>query len=541
MNTLYYGDNLEVLRRYVDDESVDLVYLDPPFKSDQNYNVLFQERDGSRSAAQIRAFTDTWRWDQAAAHAFQEVVEGGGRVSATMQAFRQAIGENDMLAYLSMMAPRLVELHRSLKPSGSIYLHCDPTASHYLKMLMDSIFGPEKMRGEIIWKRTYGHGGATNWHRVHDVLLYYIRSQAFTWNPPRIGHTEEYLASHYSSVDEEGRRYQLITAHGPGQGPPRKFGDRILSPPAGRHWMDQETIDRDMAAGLIVFTKSGMPRKKRYLSETDGRPVADVWDDVFPINSQAQERLGYPTQKPEALLERIIAASTNEGDVVLDPFCGCGTTIAAAEKLRRQWIGIDITHLAISLIKHRLLGAYGGAAKYKVIGEPTDLASARTLAESDPFQFQCWALGFFGGRATEQKKGADRGIDGRLFFHDEGLAGRTKQVIFSVKGGKAQASHVRDLRGVIERENAPLGVFITLQEPTAAMRKEAASAGFYESAMPTTESRRYPRIQIITIAELLAGNRPDLPLTYDVRAQTWKVARSARTMKKDRQKKMFEG
>ena len=525
-NQLFFGDNLDVLRRHIRDESVDLVYLDPPFNSNATYNVLFDEQNGSRAAAQIKAFEDTWRWDQAAAEAFQETVEGGGQVSQAMQAFRQFLGDSDMLAYLAMMAPRLVELRRVLKPTGSIYLHCDPTASHYLKMLMDAVFGQKNLRAEVIWRRTYGHGDATNYHRVHDTILYYARSSACRWNAIRLSHDQSYTDSHYRSSDSDGRRFQLITAHGPGQGPPRRFGDRLIRPPSGRHWMDQETIDRDMREGLIVFTKSGMPRKKRYLDQTEGRPVPDVWDDVLPINSQAAERLGYPTQKPEALLERVITASSNEGDMVLDPFCGCGTAVAVAQRLNRRWIGIDITHLAINLIKVRLRDAFGDAVQYETIGEPTSLPDAHALAEADPYQFQWWALGLVGARPAEQKKGTDKGIDGRLYFHDEPEGGKTKQVVLSVKAGRTTVAHVRDLRGVLDREKAEIGVLISMQEPTQAMRAEAAGAGFYDSPWGT----KHPRLQLLTIEALLGGRAIDMPPSRDLR--TFKKAPKARAKAK---------
>ena len=504
-NSLYYGDNLDILRRYVKDETVDLIYLDPPFNSNATYNVLFAERNGSQSAAQIKAFGDTWHWDEAAAAAFHEVVEAGGKVSQAMQAFMTLLGGNDMLAYLAMMAPRLVELRRVLKPTGSIYLHCDPTASHYLKVLMDAVWGTRNFCSELVWKRSAAHGGPVGYNDIHDIILYYSKGETPTWNRPRVPHDESYISSHYSKADPDGRRYQLITAHGAGDGPPRRFGDRVISPPPGRHWMSQEHIDKMMAQGRVVFTKKGMPRYKRYLDETEGTPVGTVWDDIFPINSQAAERLGYPTQKPEALLERIILASSNEGDVVMDPFCGCGTAIAVAQRLRRQWIGIDITVLATALIKTRLRDAFGDDAKYQVIGEPVSLSEAAALAAQDAYQFQYWALGLVGARPVEQKKGADKGIDGRIYFHDE-ARGKTKQIILSVKSGHTSAAHVRDLRGVVEREEAQIGALLTLQEPTPPMRAEAASGGFYESPWG-----RHPRIQILTIEELLGGKGIDAP------------------------------
>ncbi len=504
MNQLYYGDNLEVLRRYIKDESVDLIYLDPPFKSNQDYNVLFAEKDGTGAAAQFKAFEDTWEWNQLSAAMYEEIVERGGRVSDVMQAFRRFLGTNDMLAYLTMMAPRLVELHRALKPTGSIYLHCDPTASHYLKTLMDAVFHPQFFKDEIIWKRADPKGHAyTRFPSAHDVLLFYGRSEVSTWNPPYRGYDEAYLKSHYSNVEEKtGRRYTLSDCTNPNHNRPNLTYEWRGVTKVWRWTRDR--MQRAHNEGRLVYTKSGAPRYKRYLDEMKGTLVTTVWDDIPFINSQAQERLGYPTQKPEALLERVIKSSSNEGDTVLDPFCGCGTTIAVAQRLNRKWIGIDITHLAIGLIKSRLRDAFGEAVKetYKVIGEPVAVEDAQELAKEDPYQFQWWSLGLVGARRTEQKKGSDQGIDGRLYFHDEGEGGSTKQIIISVKSGHVNVTHVRDLRGVIEREKAEIGVLITLEDATKPMRTEAAAAGFYK---PLYDENKYSRLQILTVAELLEG------------------------------------
>jgi DNA modification methylase len=505
VNLLYYGDNLDVLRRHVADASVDLVYLDPPFNSNASYNVLFAERDGTQAASQIKAFEDTWRWDEGAARAFQEVVEAGGRVSQAMQAFRTFLGDTDMLAYLAMMAPRLVEVRRVLKPTGSIWLHCDPTASHYLKMLMDAIFGPEHFRNEIAWQRSTAKSHAfTRFPVAQDTILYYGKSDGVTWNPAYLPHRDAYLERHYSNIEEgTGRRFTLGDCLNPNPDRPNLKYEWHGQTRVWRWTRDKMQANHD--AGRLVYTKSGMPRYKRYLDEMPGTPVTSIWTDIPPINSQAQERLGYPTQKPEALLERIIAASSNEGDVVLDPFCGCGTMIAAAQKLKRQWIGIDITSLAITLIRHRLADSFGAAATYEVIGEPVSLPYAVKLAADDPYQFQWWALGLVGARPVEQKKGADKGIDGRVYFH-EGDNRDTKQIVFSVKAGKLHAPYVRDLRGVIEREKAAIGVLLTLDEPTRAMRTEAASAGFYTSPWGT-----HQRLQILTLEDLLTGKTLDRP------------------------------
>lgn len=510
-NLLFYGDNLDVLRGHIDDGSVDLVYLDPPFKSNQSYNVLFAERDGSRAAAQIKAFEDTWEWNTAASAAYEEAVEAGGKVAQAMLAFRTFLGDNDMLAYLSMMAPRLVELHRVLKPTGSLYLHCDPTASHYLKLLLDAVFGPENFQNEIIWKRTTAHSDSKRAGRIHDVLLFYAKGDEHTWNKVYQPYDTDYVERYYRYRDADGRRYASGDVAAAGPGPARMFRGELRNPPPGSHWrFSQEKIDRYIAEGKIFFTPNGFPRYKRYLDEMPGTPLQDIWADkgVQPVVSWSAEGLGYPTQKPEALLERIIQASSNPGDVVLDPFCGCGTSIAAAQKLNRRWIGIDITHLAISLIKTRLHDSYRDLARYRVIGEPTTVEDAAILAASDPYQFQWWAVGRAGAPPTEKKKGADKGIDGRIYFHD-GTA-QSRQIILSVKAGKVHRDHVHSLGGVVQREKADIGVLISFEEPTKPMRQEAASAGFYESPWG-----KHPRIQLLTVGELLAGKRIDYPQTAE--------------------------
>lgn len=558
-NTLYYGDNLDILRRYIKDESVDLVYLDPPFNSNASYNVLFAEQNGTRAAAQIKAFEDTWRWDQEAARTYFEVVEQGGRVSEALQAFRRLVGESTMLAYLSMMAPRLVELRRVLKPTGSIYLHCDPTASHYLKLLMDAVFGPENYRNEIVWKRTTAHGdarqGAKHFGRVHDVLLRYSKTKTVIWNPLFEPYEPEFIDTYYKFVDEHGRRYwkDNLTAAKPGGNTrypwrvKRRVGSdewqadiddefktplpgweyKSVLPPERRYWAySRENMIRMAKEGRLVHSSSGMPTYKRYLDEMPGRPVQDWWDDIRSLGGlggRKEERLGYPTQKPEALLERIIKASSNEGDVVLDPFCGCGTAIAVAHRLNRQWIGIDITYLAIALIRRRLRDQYGEEVDktYTVIGEPVSLPDAQALAANDPYQFQWWALDLLHARPADQKKGADKGIDGRIYFHEG--QGETKQIIISVKAGRTTRAHVYELRGVVEREKAAIGVLISMQEPTGAMREEAASAGFYESPWG-----KHPRIQLITVAELLAGKKIDCPPQSQVSTTFKKAPRHVR-------------
>jgi DNA modification methylase len=523
-NLLYYGDNLDVLRRHIKDESVDLVYLDPPFKSNQDYNVLFAEQNGSRSAAQIKAFEDTWRWDQGAAEAYQEIVEAGGRVSQAMQAFRSFLGESDMMAYLAMMAPRLAELRKVMKSTASIYLHCDSTASHYLKMLMDSIFGPQNFKNEIIWQRTSSHNDSKKWAQISDTILFYA-GQGFTWNPSYLAHDPKYVENFYRFNDERGRYrlHEIIRTASMGPRPNLAYEYKGYTPEWGWRMIKQkvEALDHEKR---ITWSSTGRPYLKRYLSDQEGTPIASIITDIPPLSHAAAERLGYPTQKPEALLERIIAASSREGDVVLDPFCGCGTTISVAQKLRRRWVGIDITHLAITLIKNRLRDSFGEvvAKSYRIIGEPVSLPDAEALAEQDPYQFQWWALGLVGARPVEQKKGADKGIDGRLYFHDE-PGGKTKQIILSVKSGHITIAHLRDLRGVLDREKAEIGVLICLEEPTKPMRTEVAGAGFYK-----TPYGNHPRLQIHTIKQLLEGTKMDYPPQHARMDATFKKAPKAK-------------
>lgn len=509
-NVLYYGDNLDVLRRHIADESVDLVYLDPPFNSNATYNVLFAEQDGTQAASQINAFEDTWRWDQGAERAFQETVESGAEVARALLAFRTLLGESNMMAYLAMMAPRLVELRRVLKSTGSIYLHCDPTASHYLKLLMDAVFGAQFFKNEIIWKRTSSHGNvSTAYGDVTDTLLYYARGEHPVWNQLWVPYTDKHVATKFTGVDSDGRRYTTTDLRNPGYRPNLIYDYRGYKPHPNGWAFSREKMEEYDRQGRLYFPKdkTGRIRLKRYLDESLGHRLQNLWDDISPINARARERLGYPTQKPEALLERILEASSNPGDTILDPFCGCGTAVVVAQRLGRRWIGIDITHLAVNLMKYRLQDTFGEAVKaeYEVRGEPTDLAGATQLAADDPYQFQWWSLGLVGARPTEQKKGADKGIDGRIYFHEPSEKA-TRQIVFSVKAGHTGVAHVRDLRGVLDREQAQIGVLITLQEPTQPMRTEAASVGFYDSSWG-----KHQKLQIVTVGELLDGKRLDTP------------------------------
>jgi site-specific DNA-methyltransferase (adenine-specific) len=509
MNHLYYGDNLRVLREFAA-ETVDLVYLDPPFNSNASYNVLFKGPEGSESQAQIEAFDDTWHWTQAAEQAFDEVMRSGNTDAAEMlRAMRGFLGENDMMAYLAMMAVRLIELHRVLKPTGSLYLHCDPTASHYLKILLDAVFGAAWYRAEIVWKRTNARGTPKNWPHLHDVIFHYSAENTSHRIPK--AKADKAKMPHTLITGPDGKKYQTyeltgagITKDGESGKPWRGFDPTAM----GRHWGNShKQLDEWAEAGLIHFPpNNGFPRRRDaepFDPESRMVTVGDVWTDIDRINQTAKERLGYPTQKPVALLERIIAASSNPGDVVLDPFCGCGTTVHAAEKLGRRWIGIDITHIAIGLIKRRLREAFPGIA-FEVHGVPMDLAGARELAEADKHQFELWAISLIPNAQPWKRgrKGADRGIDGVLYV--DGPERRPERCLISVKGGQhVGVGMIRDLHSVMERERAPMGLFLTLAEPTRPMLAEAAAAGFWE-----TDWGAIPRLQIVTIGQLLASPAP---------------------------------
>ena len=520
-NALYYGDNLHVLRNEIASDSVDLIYLDPPFNSQASYNVLFKSPSGKAADAQIEAFEDTWHWGEQAERAFAEVLAlPATQAAELLRAMRSFLGENDMMAYLAMMAVRLVELHRVLKPSGSFYLHCDPTAGHYLKILIDAVFEPTNFRNEVIWKRTSAHNSAKRFGPVHDAIFFYSKSDKYTWNSATQPIPQETIDAWYNNVEPEtGRRFNRADLTAPGvRSGSSGMAWREISPSAkGRHWaipgylgmQNRDTLhaleELDATGRLHWPKRGGMPMFKRYLDESPGIPAQDVIADIAPLNNSSSERLGYPTQKPVELLERLIFASSNPGDFVLDPFCGCGTTIHAAQKLGRAWIGIDVTHLAISLIERRLKDAFP-TISFDVHGTPKDLESAIDLARRDKYQFQWWAVSLVDARPHGgKKKGADGGVDGILFFRSD--KDKTEKALVSVKGGgNVGVGMVRDLIAVVEREKAAIGVLITLALPTRAMETEAAAAGFFESPFESV-----PKLQIITLAELFHGIRPRIP------------------------------
>jgi len=520
MPTLFYGDNLGVMREHLKDASVDLIYLDPPFNSKRDYNVLFKSPKGEAAEAQITAFEDTWHWNTQTEGEFDELMhQPNTDVAELMRALRSFLGENDMMAYLTAMAIRLLEMHRVLKDTGSLYLHCDPTASHYLKIILDGVFGKENYQNEIVWKRTTTHSDSKTWSRVVDSIFFYTKSDEFTWNTPRDQHSDEYIADKYRYDDGDGRGlYMLDNMTSPNPRPNMMYAWKGYPFPEKGWRYSKETmreLDEDgrvwyptKADGSFDHTKR--PRLKRYLEEQEGGVMGTVWSDIHPVNSQAQERLGYPTQKPLALLERIIQASSNEGDVVLDPFCGCGTAVHAAQKLKRDWIGIDITHLAVSLIEKRMKDAFGENLKFEVVGTPKDLEAARDLALRNRYQFQWWATSLVNAQPYQaKKKGPDSGIDGVKYFHDLD-DDAPKKILVSVKSGKLKADDVRAFNHVREREKAEIGLFVTLSKPTAGMVSDAAAAGFYTYA--DRSERKVPRMQILTIADLLDGRaRPEHP------------------------------
>lgn len=510
MKKLLYGDNLHVMREKLGKHSVDLIYLDPPFKSDTNYNLLYRNMTGKPVPESVEAFFDTWELDTAkleVARNMPRLMSESGVEDQFVQfwdVWIRALKDTqpELLAYLIYMVERLLHMKSLLRPTGSIYLHCDPTASHYLKVMMDGIFGHDNFRNEIIWKRTSAHSSARRYGPVHDTILFYTAGDKYTWNKLYQPYEKSYIEAFYTHSDPDGRvwRRSDMTGAGTRNGETGAVWRGIDVTAKGRHWAwppaKMDEMDRD---GRVHWPakEGGMPMLKRYLDEQPGVPAQDIIDDIGPIHNMSSERLGYPTQKPIALLERIIQASTNKGDVVFDPFCGCGTTIYAAEKTEREWIGCDIAILSIRLIRDTLTGN-----RYRLVegdsfvldGVPASVDQAQELFLSHPLQFQHWIVERLGGFPMK-KKVADRGIDGRMYF--ETRAG-LKQVILSVKGGKLKPTDVRDLRGTMEREQAPMGALLSLQTPSKAMRQEAAEAGVFEYG-----GVNYDRIQLLTVEQIV--------------------------------------
>jgi DNA modification methylase len=515
-NKLYYGDNLNWLEQ-MSSASVDLIYLDPPFNSKVAYNILYKSPTGEMSAQHV-SFGDTWRWGTSTDMAFTKVMTSGSAAAGIISSLKNYMQTSDLMAYLTMMTARFLEMRRILKSTGSLFLHCDASAGHYLKIILDSIFGPTAFRNEIVWRRSMGKSLMTRRLPTnHDVILFYSYAADNFWNedeafmPYDESNLSEKTSEKYTMRDNKGRLYQLTSLINPNSDRPNLTYE-FLGVTRVWRWT-RERMQKEYAAGHVVQTAPGkVPRFKRYLDKQRGIPIDDVWTDIPPLNSQAAERTGYQTQKPLALLERIIKLATKPGDIVLDPFCGCGTAIEAAHSLGRGWIGIDITALAIDVIEKRLVRSHLKRGRdYDVEGVPLDLAGAHRLFDQDEHQFQLWAITLVDGQPREGgKRGADKGVDGWIYYQNDSRT--IESGIISVKGGKnIHAEHIRELLGAMESHKAKLGVFICLHKPTSKMLEEAAAAQSVEAG-----GKLRPRIQIRTIEQLLDGKRPDLPPVHDI-------------------------
>jgi len=538
MRQLFYGDNLKVMRTDLQGTKVDLIYLDPPFNSQAAYNIIFPNKSAGR-AAQSMAFADTWHWGSPVEDALNDLTHSHGRLAQFLTDITTWLNRDSLSAYLVMMAVRLVEMHGLLKPSGSIYLHCDTSASHYLKMIMDVIFGQTNFRSEIIWKGADAHNDAKKQYAgITDRILFYSKDFRHTYFAPQhLPFPQKTLKEWYltlqladgsvrrmtpteietQTIPKGSRRFNAGDMSSPSPRPNLMFAYKgFPHPPKGWRYSMAAMEELD-SKGLLLFPKepTGRIMRKRYLDEAKGPVLPDLWTDIPQIRGHDVERLGYPTQKPTALLERIVSVSCPPEGIVLDPFCGCGTAIAASEKLKRSWIGIDITHLSIGLIKTRLQQDFQLTVDkdYDEIGAPTDLEGAHNLAHDKPFQFQFWIVDKIGaqsygaiGDSKIGKKGGDTGIDGQYFFRTPD-GHKVEQAIVSVKAGKnLNPSMVRDLIGTVQREKAALGIFLCAHEPTKGMLEEAAKAGSY-----LWGGKSYPKIQILSASALMAGSRPILP------------------------------
>ena len=496
-NALYYGDCLDWMREW-QSETVDLIYLDPPFNSKQDYNMLYSA--DVAGDAQYRAFADTWVWDDAAADRYGKFDGQVGAVARTIRGLCRMLGECGMLAYLTYMAERLVECHRLLKPTGSIYLHCDPTASHYLKTLMDSIFGSENFRNELVWKRFNFHADAKRkFGALTDRLLFYgSTSASHPINRVRVPYSKAYVETKFQRRDKSGRRYRLENLNAPGgRGPVYEFCGIT------RPWRMIEDKMRALDAQGRIYKDSRVPQLIRFLDEMPGQAVGDLWADIPPINPRAKERLGYPTQKPLALLERIIRASSNKGDLVLDPFCGCGTAVDGARGLGRRWIGIDISSFAVDVMLQRL-----GDRTIPVYGIPYDLHSARRMATDDPFGFESWAVSRLRGFVPNTKQVADGGIDGRARLAVKPDDWTSRLALAQVKGGKYHPiDGLRAFSSVVDSRKAALGCYITV-EP---FDTDSARKVFTNPSKIHVGGYPYRRFNRWSIADYFDERSPPLP------------------------------
>jgi len=499
---LYYGDNLEVLRKYFRDETIDLCYIDPPFNSKRNYNQIYNNI-GKEDQAQTQAFIDTWTWDTHAIEGLDEILSNSRGILTKqaielLQGYTKVLGKGSLLAYLVSMTLRVAEIWRVLKDSGSFYLHCDPTCSHYLKLVLDAIFcghGGDFIN-EIIWCYSERGISKTSYNRKHDTILLFSKKAAkhvFNYTEIVESYSESTIKK-FRHADEHGRKFRLRGKNVPGAGALRRQTDIPL------HLENEFTY-------------------RQYLDESEG-VLAKDWVEIPFLNQASSERLGYPTQKPEALLERFLRASSSEGDIILDAFCGCGTTVNVAERLKRRWKGIDITYQSISVVLKRLEESFGKEllSEIQLNGVPQDLEAARALANKQDDrvrkEFEKWAvLTYTNNRAViHEKKGGDKGIDGIAFVQES--ADTYKQVILSVKSGKLQPAMVRDLHGTVEREQAAIGILLTLERPHAGILNAAKEAGMYRN--PLMVGQTFEKLQVISVEEMLAGKRLQLPMTHEV-------------------------
>ncbi len=512
LDTLYYGDCLEWMEQWPD-ECVDLIYLDPPFNSNANYNILFSNAVDSGEKAQYRAFNDTWHWDAAAAERYAAFRDAVARPAhGAVVGLYRVLGESGMLAYITYMAERLEHMRRLLKPTGSIYLHCDPTASHYLKIVMDAIFGTGNFRGEISWKRaTSSQKGSQHaprrWGSNRDIILHFAKTRGAQLKPFQ-ELTEKERKSKFNKTDDRGRRYYDDSAHiwrNPNMGarPNLCYEWRGFKNPHSSGWrLSKARLEEEYQKGNIVIREDGKLERRKYEEDYRGLPIGNNWDDINPV--AGNERIGYPTQKPLVLLERIVKASSNEGDVVLDPFCGCGTAIEAAMRLNRSWAGIDISSFAIDLIRNVRLKEPAIPAK----GMPFDMASARMLAREKPFDFESWAITRLPGFAPNTKKVGDRGIDGRATLAHTPDDSESRLALAQVKGGRFSLSALRDFIGVMNRDQAAVGCFITL-EPVESREARAEAAKCGKASVLGVE---YGRLQLWSIRDYFNSKRPEMPV-----------------------------
>ncbi len=508
MNKIYLGDCLDVLRNELEfkPESVDLIYIDPPFNSKRNYNVFFDDKE---IQTQRMAFEDTWSLHTVADSLLELDNIHHDKLLNLLNAYRDIAPQ--VFPYLVMMTLRVIELHKILKPTGSFYLHCDPTASHYLKTICDAVFGAKYFRNEVMWQRTNAHNLKSRYFsKLHDVILFYSKTEKYTWNHQYSEYSEAQLSRF--KEDEEGRLYKAENLTISTATSSRNFEWRGSIPPKNRGWgASKERLEEWLSEGRILLKKDGSPRLdgfKVYFDELKGKPLDDIWNDINRVGNTSKERLSYPTQKPKALLERVIQASSNEGDIVLDAFCGCGTSIDAAESLNRQWIGIDIAPFAVSLIKRRLKDTYGkDLSKFEVRGTPTDEASAIKLWEQSPFAFEDWWLTELEVFATTYgKKGADKGIDG-VGVYVIPKSDKTIKVGFQVKGGKVQSKDIDALFGAITKHGYAMGVLLTRHKPTKPMLTSTMQLGNFEADY----GYKYPKLQIMTLEEFFNGKQLNLP------------------------------